>query len=60
MLYKQLYYHLFNALTDAIELMEQNVMIRARDTLIRAQQETEEIYMEVMYEDNQSEDGEDD
>ena len=49
MLYKQLYYRLFNALTDAIECIETNDMIRARDILIRAQQETEEIYMDAIY-----------
>ena len=44
--YKKLYFHLFNAATDAIELITGGDWIAARDALIRAQQETEEMYME--------------
>lgn len=44
--YKKLYFHLFNAATDAIESITNGDWIAARDTLIRAQQETEEMYLE--------------
>lgn len=44
--YKKLYFHLFNVLTDAIEEIETGNIFTARDILIKAQQETEEMYME--------------
>ena len=44
--YKKLYFHLFNALTDAIEEIQTGDVLTARDILIRAQQETEEMYLE--------------
>ena len=43
--YKKLYFHLFNAVTDAIEEITTGDVLTARDILIKAQQETEEIYM---------------
>ena len=46
MSYKKMYYHLFNAITDAIEEFQTGDVLTARDLLIRAQQETEEMYLE--------------
>ena len=43
--YKKLYFHLFNSVTDAIEAISAHDSLAARDILIRAQQETEEMYM---------------
>ena len=43
--YEKLYHLLFNAITDALEQMEQQNYGTAKDTLITAQQEAEEIYM---------------
>ena len=43
--YIKLYFHLFNAVTDAIEEITTGDVLTARDILIKAQQETEEIYM---------------
>ena len=44
-LYKEMYFTLFNALTDAIEEMEAQQFEQALHTLERAQQETEERYL---------------
>lgn len=44
--YKKLYFHLFNAATDALQAMEQQNYGQASAILIAAQQETEEMYME--------------
>lgn len=44
--YQHLYARLFNALTDALEAMENQDFGTARSILVRAQQETEEIYMD--------------
>ena len=44
--YKKLYFHLFNVLTDAIEEIETGNAFTARDMLIRAQQEAEELYID--------------
>lgn len=44
--YKTLYFHLFNILSDAIEEIETGEVFEARDMLVRAQQQTEEMYME--------------
>lgn len=38
---------LFNGITDALETLERNDPTRARDLLIRAQQEAEEAYIEA-------------
>ncbi len=43
--YEKLYHLLFNAITDALEQMEQQNYGSAKDLLITAQQEAEEIYM---------------
>lgn len=44
-LYKKLYLKLFNAVTDAIELMEEGRPMTAKDLLVRAQQDCEELYI---------------
>ena len=41
-LYKKMYLHLFNAVTDTLE---ENNIEEIKRTLIKAQQETEEIYI---------------
>ena len=41
-MYQKMYYHLFNAVTDAIE---ENNIDDVKKILIKAQQETEEIYI---------------
>lgn len=43
--YEKLYHLLFNAITDALEQMESQNFGTAKETLITAQQEAEEIYM---------------
>ena len=43
--YEKLYHLLFNAITDALEQMEQQNYGTAKETLITAQQEAEENYM---------------
>ena len=41
-IYKKMYYHLFNAVTDALE---ENNIEKIKTILIKAQQETEEMYI---------------
>ena len=41
-MFQKMYYHLFNAVTDALE---KNNMEEIKASLIKAQQETEEIYV---------------
>ena len=43
--YKKMYFHLFNAITDALIDMEKGDPSAAGQRLIRAQQETEEMYI---------------
>ncbi len=43
--YKKMYLLLFNAITDALEQMEQQNYGTAKDLLIAAQQQAEEIYI---------------
>ena len=43
--YKKMYLLLFSAITDALEQMEQQNYGTAKDLLIAAQQQTEEIYI---------------
>ena len=43
--YEKMYHLLFNAITDALEQIEQQNFGSAKDLLIAAQQEAEEIYM---------------
>ena len=45
--YEKMYHHLFNAITDAIEKIEELDIGTAKQKLMTAQQETEEIYMET-------------
>jgi len=49
--YKELYYIIFNAATDALDSMEHGDYDTAKRQLIAAQQKTEEIYMNVAEED---------
>ena len=44
--YKQLYFHLFNAITDAIGDLKKNDPATALLRLAQAQQQTEEWYMD--------------
>ena len=43
--YEKLYHLLFNAITDALEQMEKQNYGTAKDVLIAAQQQAEEIYI---------------
>ena len=43
--YQTMYLHLFNAVTDAIESIEQQNYGTAKELLIKAQQDTEELYI---------------
>lgn len=44
--YQKLYSLLFNAITDALEAMEAQNFGQARQALVSAQQQTEELYMD--------------
>lgn len=44
-MYKKMYYHLFNAVSDAIERMDKGQREEAREGLIKAQQEAEDLYI---------------
>lgn len=50
-MYRKMYYTLFNAITDALEAMEQQNYGQARALLIAAQQQSEEIYLDSEEED---------
>ena len=43
--YKKMYLHLFNALTDAIWAIDDEELTNARNILIAAQREVEDIYL---------------
>lgn len=43
--YEKMYHLLFNAITDALEQIEQQNFSSAKDLLIAAQQQAEEIYI---------------
>ena len=43
--YEKMYHLLFNAITDALEQIEQQNFGSAKDILIAAQQQAEEIYI---------------
>ena len=43
-MYRKMYYALFNAVTDALEAMEQQNYGQARALLIAAQQQSEELF----------------
>ena len=45
-LYQRLYHKLFNAVTDALALMEEGAFLRAGTLLQEAQEEAEELYMQ--------------
>ena len=45
--YEKMYYTLFNAITDALRLMEENKKTEASIVLATAQCQTEETYMEA-------------
>ena len=45
-MYKEMYYHLFNAVTDAIDALTKGNTMQARWILVKAQQDCEEIYLE--------------
>ena len=44
-LYKKLYLKLFNAVTDAIALVDEGRPMTAKDVLILAQQDCEELFI---------------
>lgn len=46
-MYKKMYLTLFNAVTDALRLMEKGNSAGAAELLRRTQRSTEEIYMEA-------------
>ena len=43
--YRKMYLVLFNAITDAVQSLNHQNIGRAKDILIQAQQEAEEIYI---------------
>ena len=45
--YQKMYTTLFNAITDALEQLKQQNIGSARETLIAARQQAEELYMEA-------------
>lgn len=45
-MYKTMYYHLFNAVTDAIELLEDGQTQQAIARLEAGQQQTEDLYIQ--------------
>ena len=45
--YRKMYHVLFNAITEAVGLLEADDVLGAAQTLITAQQQTEEIYTET-------------
>ena len=44
--YQKMYTTLFNAVTTALDLIEEHEVMKARALLMRAQQATEELYIE--------------
>ena len=46
--YAEMYFHLFNAITDAIEEIDRDKPLAARRLLVAAQQTTEEQYMDYV------------
>ena len=46
--YEDMYFHLFNAITDAIEKIDRGKFMAARRLLVIAQQTTEEQYMDYV------------
>ena len=50
-MYQKMYIRLFNAVTDALEEMQQQNFGAARALLVQAQQDCEEIYLDAEDED---------
>ena len=50
--FEKMYYHLFNAITDALREIEENDDARAAEILIAAQRWGENAYMEMSDEGN--------
>ena len=46
-IYKKMYFHLFNAVTDALAQMERQNFGAAAELLVQAQQACEEIYLDA-------------
>ena len=46
-IYKKMYFHLFNAVTDALAALEQQNFGAAAELLVQAQQACEEIYLDA-------------
>lgn len=46
-MYQKMYFHLFNAVTDALTALEQQNFGAAADILIQAQQACEDIYLDA-------------
>ena len=46
-MYRKMYTHLFNAVTDALEEMERQNFGAARQLLVQAQQDCEELYLDA-------------
>ena len=44
-IYKQMYYKLFNNVSDAISELRKGNVLQAHDILMKAQQTTEEMYI---------------
>lgn len=44
-IYKQMYYKLFNSVSDAISALRRGETLQAHDILIKAQQNSEEMYI---------------
>ncbi len=45
-MFKRMYFLLFNRITDAIKALDRDCSEQAREILIRAQQDTERLYVE--------------
>lgn len=43
--YKEMYIELFNSITNAIDALEENKFADAKEILVAAQQQTEEMYI---------------
>lgn len=50
-MYKKMYFHLFNAVSDALAQMERQNFGAAAELLVQAQQDGEEIYLDAEDED---------
>ena len=50
-IYKKMYYHLFNSITDALTALERQNFGAAAESLRQAQIDSEEIYLDAEEED---------